>query len=329
MRRTLVEAVNDALHTAMANDDRVMVYGEDVAESGGVFRATDGLKEEFGDDRVLDTPITEIAIVGTGIGLAMYGYRPVVEIQFSGFIPPAFNQLVSNASRIRWRTRGEQSAPMVIRAPYGGGVRALEHHSESLEAAYAHIPGLQVVVPSTPYDAKGLLQSAIDDPDPVLVLEPKRIYRTFREEVPDEQYTVPLGDAVVRREGEDITAISWGASMEATLEAAENLAESEGIDVEVVDLRSLSPLDRETVLDSVRKTRKAAIVHEGPKTGGFAAELIATINEDALMYLESPIQRVTGFDVPIPMLGMEDYYLPNPPRVEEGIKRAIAVEGGV
>lgn len=329
MRRTLVEAVNDALHTAMANDDRVMVYGEDVAESGGVFRATDGLKEEFGDDRVLDTPITEIAIVGTGIGLAMYGYRPVVEIQFSGFIPPAFNQLVSNASRIRWRTRGEQSAPMVIRAPYGGGVRALEHHSESLKAAYAHIPGLQVVVPSTPYDAKGLLQSAIDDPDPVLVLEPKRIYRTFREEVPDEQYTVPLGDAVVRREGEDITAISWGASMEATLEAAENLAESEGIDVEVVDLRSLSPLDRETVLDSVRKTRKAAIVHEGPKTGGFAAELIATINEDALMYLESPIQRVTGFDVPIPMLGMEDYYLPNPPRVEEGIKRAIAVEGGV
>lgn len=327
MKRTLVEAVNDALHTAMADDDRVIVYGEDVAESGGVFRATEGLKEEFGGDRVLDTPITEIGIVGTAIGLAMSGYRPVVEIQFSGFLPPTFNQLVSNASRIRWRTRGEHSAPMVVRAPYGGGVRALEHHSESLEAAYAHVPGLKVVTPSTPYDAKGLLRSAIDDPDPVLVLEPKRIYRTFREEVPDEQYTVSIGEAAVRREGTDVTVISWGASTRETIDAAENLTE-EGIDAEVIDLRSISPIDRETIVESIKKTGKAAIVHEGPKTGGFAAELIATINEEALMYLEAPIQRVTGFDVPIPMLAMEDYYLPNPPRIEEGIKRAVAVEGG-
>lgn len=326
MKRTLVEAVNDALHTAM-DDDRVIVYGEDVAESGGVFRATEGLKEEFGGDRVLDTPITEIGIVGTAIGLAMSGHRPVVEIQFSGFLPPTFNQLVSNASRIRWRTRGEHSAPMVVRAPYGGGVRALEHHSESLEAAYAHVPGLKVVTPSTPYDAKGLLQSAIDDPDPVLVLEPKRIYRTFREEVPDERYTVPIGEAAIRREGTDVTVISWGASTRETIDAAENLTE-EGIDAEVIDLRSISPIDRETIVESVKKTGKAAIVHEGPKTGGFAAELIATINEEVLMYLEAPIQRVTGFDVPIPMLAMEDYYLPNPPRIEEGIKRTVAVEGG-
>jgi len=329
MNLTLVEAVNDALHTAMAEDDRVVVYGEDVAESGGVFRASKGLKDEFGGERVVDTPIAEIAIAGTAIGLAMYGYRPVAEIQFSGFIPPTFNQLVSNASRIRWRTRGQHTAPMVIRAPYGGGVRALEHHSESLEAAYAHVPGLQVVVPSTPHDTKGLLLSAIDSEDPVLFLEPKRVYRSFRDEVPEGHYTVPLGEAAVRREGEDLTAISWGSTMHDTLEAVEHLEAERDVSIEVVDVRTLSPLDRETIVDSVKKTGKAAVVHEGPKTGGFAAELIASINEGALMYLESPIQRITGFDTPIPMLGMEDYYLPNPPRIEEGIKRVLDVEGGV
>ncbi|NHN42889.1 alpha-ketoacid dehydrogenase subunit beta [Halorubellus sp. JP-L1] len=329
MNATLVEAVNDALRVAMADDDHVVVYGEDVAQQGGVFRATEGLKDEYGGERVLDTPITEIAIAGSAVGLAMRGYRPVAEIQFSGFIPPAFNQLVSMASRIRWRTRGELTAPMVIRAPYGGGVRALEHHSESLEAAYAHIPGLQVVVPSTPADTKGLLLSAIRDPDPVLVLEPKRLYRSFRDEVPEGEHTVPIGEAAVRTEGEDITVISWGATMPDTLAAAETLEEERDVSIEVIDLRSISPLDRETVLESVRKTGRAAIVHEAAKTGGFAAELVATINEGALMHLEAPVGRITGFDVPMPMLAMEDFYLPNPPRIEEGIKDVLDGEGGV
>lgn len=329
MNATLVEAVNDALHVAMADDDDVMVYGEDVAQQGGVFRATEGLKDEYGNERVLDTPITEIAIAGSAVGLAMRGYRPVAEIQFSGFIPPAFNQLVSMASRIRWRTRGELTAPMVLRAPYGGGVRALEHHSESLEAAYAHVPGLQVVVPSTPADTKGLLLSAIRDPDPVLFLEPKRLYRSFRDEVPEGEHTVPIGEAAVRTEGEDVTVISWGATMPDTLAAAETLEEERDVSIEVIDLRSISPFDKETVLDSVRKTGRAAVVHEGAKTGGFAAEVIATINEGALMYLEAPVARITGFDVPMPMLAMEDFYLPNPPRIEEGIKDALDGEDGV
>jgi pyruvate dehydrogenase E1 component beta subunit len=319
---TLVEAVNDALHTEMTRDDRVMAYGEDVAEQGGVFRATEGLQEAFGEERVLDTPITEIGIVGTAIGLSMRGYRPVVEIQFSGFVPPAFNQLVQNASRIRWRTRGEHTAPMVVRTPYGGGVRALEHHSESLEGAYGHIPGLKLVVPSTPHDTKGLLIAAIRDPDPVLVLEPKRLYRASRGPVPAEDYTVPIGEATVRRSGTDVTVVSWGAMMEPTLEAAENLAET-GIDAEVVDLRSISPLDRATVIESIKKTGRACIVHEAPKSGGFGAEVIASVQEEAIVYLEAPIERVTGFDVPIPMLAREDLYLPNPPRIEEGVKSVV------
>jgi pyruvate dehydrogenase E1 component beta subunit len=305
-RRTLVESINDALHAEMERDDRVMVYGEDVAQQGGVFRATEGLQDAFGRDRVLDTPLSEIAIVGTAIGLAMYGYRPVVEIQFSGFLAPAFNQLVQNAGRIRWRTRGEHSAPMVIRAPYGGGVRALEHHSESLEAIYAHIPGLTVAMPSTPYDAKGMLSSAIRYPDPVLFLEPKHVYRSFREDVPEGSYDVPLREARTHREGEDVTLLAWGAMVHPTLEAAATLEEESGIDAEVVDLRTISPLDRETVVESVRKTGRAVVVHEAPKSGGFAGELIATINEEALWYLEAPIERVTGFDVPMPLLARED-----------------------
>lgn len=322
-QRTLIEAVNEALHTAMATDDRVVVYGEDVAQQGGVFRATEGLKDEFGGDRVVDTPIAEIAIVGTAAGLAMGGYRPVVEIQFSGFIPAAFNQLVSQASRIRWRTRGERTAPMVVRAPYGGGVRALEHHSESLEAAYAHVPGLQVVVPSTPHDAKGLLISAVRDPDPVLFLEPKLVYRSFRANVPEGDYEVPIGEAAVRREGEDLTVLSYGAMMHPTMEAVDNVVEERGVDVELIDVRTISPLDRETIVESVKKTGRAVVVHEAPKSGGFAGEIIATVNDEALPYLEAPIERVTGFDVPIPMLAKEDYYLPNPPRIEAGIEEVL------
>jgi len=320
---TLVEAINDAHHVAMGADEQVMVYGEDVAESGGVFRATEGLLEAFGGERVLDMPLSEIAVVGTAIGLAIQGKRPVVEIQFSGFLPPAFNQLVQNAGRVRWRNRGEHSAPMVVRTPYGGGVRALEHHSESLEAAYAHVPGLKVVVPSTPADAKGMLLSAIRDPDPVLFMEPKRIYRSFREAVPEGDHEVPLGEATVRREGADVTVIAWGSMLHYALEAAVNLADG-GVEVEVVDLRSVSPLDRDTIVESVKKTGRAVVVHEAPRSGGFAGEVVASINEEALMYLEAPIERVTGYDTPMPMLAREDYYLPNPPRIERAVESVLA-----
>lgn len=319
MQETIVGAINDALHVEMAADDRTVVFGEDVAESGGVFRATDGLKETFGGDRVLDTPLSEIAIVGGAIGLAIYGYRPVVEIQFSGFLPPSFDQLVTHASRIRWRTRGEWNAQLVVRTPYGAGVRALEHHSESLEGAYGHIPGLKVVVPSTPRDAKGLLLSAIRDPDPVLFMEPKHIYRSFREEVPENDYEEPIGKASVRREGKDLTVVSWGAMMEPTTEAVDNL----GVDAEVLDLRTIAPMDAETVVESVKKTGRCVVVHEGPRTSGLGAEIIARINDDALMYLEAPVERVTGFDIPVPLLSMEDYYLPNPPRIETAIERVL------
>lgn len=319
MNATIIQAVNDALHEEMGNDERTLVFGQDVAESGGVFRATEGLKDEFGADRVLDTPLSEIAIVGSAIGLATHGYRPIAEIQFSGFLPPAFDQLVTNASRIRWRTRGELTAPMVVRTPYGAGVRALEHHSESLEAAYGHVPGLKVAIPSTPHDAKGMLISAIRDPDPVLFMEPKHVYRSLREEIPEGTYTEPLGEAAVRQEGDDLTVVSWGAMMHNTLEAVENL----GVDADVIDLRTISPLDRETVLESVKKTGRCVIVHEAAKTGGFGAELMATINDEALMYLEAPVNRVTGFDIPVPLLSMEDYYIPHPPRIEDAITETL------
>jgi pyruvate dehydrogenase E1 component beta subunit len=318
MNATIIEAVNDALHTAMEADDRVVVFGQDVAESGGVFRATEGLRDRFGT-RVVDTPLSEIAIVGGAVGLAAYGYRPVAEIQFSGFLPPAFDQLVTHASRLRWRTRGAWNASMVVRTPYGAGVRALEHHSESLEGAYGHVPGLKVVVPSTPHDAKGLLAAAVRDPDPVLFMEPKRIYRAFREEIPEGAYEVPLGEAAVRREGEAVTVVSWGAMMSPTLEAVEEL----GVDAEVVDLRTVSPLDGQTVVESVKKTGRAVVVHEAPRTGGLGAELVARINDDALLYLEAPVERVTGFDVPVLLLSMEDFYAPTPPRIAAGIERAL------
>lgn len=320
MKATIIEAINDALHEEMGNDERTLVFGEDVAESGGVFRATDDLLEEFGQDRVLDTPLSEIAIVGAAIGLATHGYRPVAEIQFSGFLPPAFDQLVTNASRIRWRTRGELSAPMVVRTPYGAGVRALEHHSESLESIYGHIPGLKVAIPSTPHDAKGMLISAIRDPDPVLFMEPKHVYRSFREEIPDGTYTEPLDEAVVREEGEDVTVVTWGAMMQQTAEAVANL---DGIDCEVIDIRSVSPLDRDTILDSVKKTGRCVVVHEAAKSGGFGGEIIASINDEALMYLEAPINRVAGFDIPVPLLSMEDFYIPHPPRIEKAIEETV------
>jgi pyruvate dehydrogenase E1 component beta subunit len=315
---TLVQAVRDGLRDEMNEDDRVLVMGEDVGKNGGVFRATEGLYDEFGDDRVIDTPLAESGIVGTAIGMAAYGMRPVAEMQFMGFIYPAFDQIVRHAARLRTRSRGRFTCPLVVRAPYGGGIRAPEHHSESTEAFFSHYPGLKVVIPSTPYDTKGLLISAIRDPDPVIFLEPKLIYRAFRGEVPDGPYEVPIGEAAVRREGEDVSVFTYGAMTRPTLEAAEQL-EGE-VSVEVVDLRTVSPLDEETILESFRKTGRAAVVHEAPKSGGLAGEITATIQEEALLYQEAPVKRITGFDTPFPLYALEDYYLPEATRVVEGIR---------
>ena len=319
---TLVQAVRDGLYGEMERNEDVVVMGEDVGKNGGVFRATQGLHEEFGDERVVDTPLAESGIVGTAIGMAAYGMRPVPEIQFSGFMYPAFDQIVSHAARLRTRSRGRYNCPLTVRAPYGGGIRAPEHHSESKEAFYVHEAGLKVVVPSTPRETKGLLTAAIRDPDPVIFLEPKLIYRSFREDVPDESYTVELGEAKVRREGSDVSVFTWGAMTRPTLEAADELAE-EGIDAEVVDLRTLSPMDTDAIVESFKKTGRAAVVHEAPKTGGLAGEIIATIQEEVLLYQEAPITRVTGFDVPYPLYALEDYYLPEPARIKDGIREAV------
>jgi len=318
---TLVQAVRDGLKCELERDDDVVVFGEDVGENGGVFRATQGLHEEFGEERVFDTPLAESGIVGTAVGMAAYGMVPVPEIQFSGFMYPGFDQIVSHAARMRTRSRGRFTVPMTLRAPYGGGIRAPEHHSESKEAFYTHEAGLKVAVPSTPHDTKGLLAAAIRDPDPVVFLEPKLIYRAFREEVPEEPYTVELGDAAVRREGTDVSVFTWGAMTRPTLEAAENLAGE--VDVEVVDLRTLSPMDWDTIVDSFRKTGRAVVVHEAPKTGGLGAEIAATIQEEALLYQEAPVKRVTGFDTPFPLYALEDYYMPEAARIEDGIRETV------
>jgi pyruvate dehydrogenase E1 component beta subunit len=318
---TLVQAVRDGLYSEMSRDDSVVVMGEDVGENGGVFRATQDLIDEFGGNRVIDTPLAESGIVGTAVGMAAYGMRPVAEMQFMGFAYPAFDQIVSHAARLRTRSRGEYTCPLVVRAPYGGGIRAPEHHSESKEAFFVHEAGLKVVIPSTPYDTKGLLASAIRSPDPVIFLEPKKIYREFREDVPTDDYTVPLGEAAVRREGSDISVFTWGAMTRPTIEAADNL-EGE-IDVEVVDLRTLSPLDEETIVESFKKTGRAAVVHEAPKTGGLAGEITATLQEEALLYQEAPVERIAGFDVPYPLYALEDYYLPEAERVEDGIRDTV------
>jgi pyruvate dehydrogenase E1 component beta subunit len=318
---TLVQGVRDGLAAEMLRDESVMVLGEDVGENGGVFRATDGLVDEFGEDRVVDTPLAESGIVGSAIGLATHGFRPVAELQFMGFSYPAFDQIVSHAARLRTRTRGEITCPMVIRAPYGAGIDAPEHHSESTEAFFVHQPGLKVAIPSTPYDAKGMLAAAIRDPDPVVFLEPKKIYRAFREPVPAEPYTVSLGEAAVRREGSDLSVFTYGAMTRPAMVAAEELAGE--IDVEVVDLRTLSPLDRETVVDSFKKTGRGAVVHEGPLTGGMGAEITAILQEEALLYQEAPIERITGFDTPGPLHDLEDYYLPAAVRIRDRLRSAF------
>jgi pyruvate dehydrogenase E1 component beta subunit len=319
---TVVQAVRDGLYSEMREDDDILVLGQDVGKNGGVFRATEGLFNEFGGDRVVDTPLAESGIIGTAVGMAAMGLRPVPEIQFSGFMYPGFDQIVSHMARFRARSRGRFSLPMTLRAPYGGGIRAPEHHSESKEAFYAHEAGLKVAIPSTPYDAKGLLAASIRDPDPVIFLEPKLIYRAFRDEVPQEPYTVPLGEAATRREGDDVAVFTYGAMTRPTLEAAESLAE-EGIECEVIDLRTVSPLDREAIVDAFKRIGRAVVVHEAPKTGGLAGEITSIIQEEALLYQEAPVTRVTGFDVPYPLYALEDYYLPTAARIEDGILEAV------
>jgi len=318
----LVEAINQALMQEMAKDPRVIVLGEDVGLNGGVFRVTDGLQKRFGPDRCIDTPLSESGIIGTSIGLAMAGMRPVPEIQFEGFLGPAYDQICTQAARCRSRTRGAFSCPMTVRVPVGGGIHAPELHSDSPEAIYAHTPGLKVVMPCTPRDAKGLLISAIRDPDPVIFFEPKRVYRSFKEEVPEEEYTIPIGRAKVVNEGSDITVISWGASVFQCIEALDHLPEN--VTVELIDLRTIYPIDIDTISESVRKTGRAVIVHEAPKTSGLGAEISALIQEHCFLFLEAPVQRVTGFDTFIPYYKLENEYLPDAGRVTQGIRDCLA-----
>lgn len=319
---TIADALSLALKQEMAKDPTVMLMGEDVGVGGGVFRISDGLQKQFGEDRVIDTPLAEAGILGTAIGLAMAGMKPICEMQFDGFVYPAFDQLVSHAARMRNRTRGKLTCPLVVRFPYSAGVRALEHHSESMEVYYIHTPGLKVVCPSTPYDAKGLMISAIRDPDPVIFMEPKKLYRAIKEEVPEEEYTIEIGKARVMIEGSDVTVIGWG-SMIPTILKAQNMLAQEGISLEVIDLRTLSPLDTETILESVNKTGRCVIIAEAPRTCGLAAEISALIMEKALFSLQAPVERVTGFDTIVPLLKGEDLYLPNEIRLIAGIKKTL------
>ncbi len=322
---TLIEAVTDALRVEMSADKSVIVFGEDVGLEGGVFRATTGLQRDFGEGRCFDTPISESGIVGAAVGMAVAGLKPVVEIQFSGFAFPAFNQIVSHVARMRNRSRGALTAPMVIRMPYGGGIRAPEHHSESVEALFGHIPGLKVVIPSTPHDAKGLLIAAIRDPDPVIFLEPARAYRAVRQEVPDDGYTVEIGTARIEAEGDELTLISYGAQMiEARLARAALAAE--GRSVELIDLRTIYPFDARTVVESVRKTGRVLAVHEGPQTFGVAAELMATIMEKAFDRLEAPPARLTGPDVIYPMPRGERHYLLTAEHVLAEARKVLSYE---
>ncbi|HSB19346.1 MAG TPA: alpha-ketoacid dehydrogenase subunit beta [Anaeromyxobacteraceae bacterium] len=318
----IIQAVNDALRLEMRRDPNVVVLGEDVGRFGGVFRATTGLYEEFGPDRAIDTPLAEGGIVGTAVGMALYGLRPVPEIQFADFIFPAMDQIVNEVAKYRYRSGGQWSCPLVIRSPYGGGIRGGHYHSQSPEAHFIHTPGLKVVVPATPEDAKGLLLSAIRDPDPVLFFEPKRVYRAARGEVPEGDYTVPIGQARVTRAGHQVTLIAWGSMWHEADQAARE-AEADGIDAEVLDLRSLQPLDVQAVVRSVTKTGRAVVVHEAPRTCGFGAELAALIQERCFLHLEAPVTRVTGYDTPFPYT-LENEYLPRAPRILKALREIVA-----
>ena len=320
---TLVEAVRLALNHALEHDERVVILGEDVGIDGGVFRATEGLWQRFGDDRVRDTPLSETAIAGVSVGLAAQGFRPVAEIQFMGFVYPVIDQMVNHASRLRTRTRGRLSCPMVLRAPYGGGIRAPEHHSESTEAMFAHIPGLRVVVPSSPRKAYGLLLAAIDDPDPVVFLEPKRIYRSIKESLDDTGESLPLDRCFVLREGADLSIVTWGAMTVETLAAAEQLA-LEGVSAEVIDAATLKPVDMEGIVASVEKTGRCVIVHEAAKTCGVGAEIAAGIMERAFLSLLAPVERVTGYDTVMPLPRLESHYLPDTARIVDAARRCLS-----
>ncbi len=315
---TLLQAVNDALRTAMRDDPAVHVFGEDVGVKGGVFLATEGLQKEFGKERCFDTPLSEDGIVGSAIGMAMNGLRPVAEIQFQDFIFPAFDQIVSEAAKLRYRSGGQYSAPLVIRAPYGGGIRGGLYHSQSGEAYFCHTPGLKVVVPSTPYDAKGLLIASIEDPDPVIFLEPKALYRSVKGEVPEGRYTVDLSTVREVREGRNVTVFCYGAMVPVTMKAAEQAAE-QGIEALVIDLRTLLPLDEEAVLDAAKRTGRVVVAHEAPRFCGFGAEISALIAEHAIEYMEAPVVRVTGFDTPFPNT-LEHHYMPDHRRVLDAIE---------
>ncbi len=320
--KLLVEAVNDALHVELARDETVMVLGEDVGRAGGVFRATAGLRERFGPDRCVDMPLAEAGMLGGAVGLCLAGWRPVVEMQYDAFSYPCLDQLITHVGRYRWRTRGAIALPLVVRMPYGGGVRAPELHDDSPETYYVHTPGVKVAIPSTPSDAKGLLAAAIRDPDPVVVLEPKLIYRTARGEVPEGEHVVPLGRARVAREGADVTVVAYGAMVPVAERAADELAGEASC--EVLDLRTLKPLDEEALLASVRKTGRALVVQEAPRTLGYAAEVAAVLAEKAILDLRGPVLRVTGFDVPYPYWQLEDWYMPSPARVVDAVRRLLA-----
>lgn len=316
-KMNMVQAINLALKEEMQRDKNVVILGEDVGRDGGVFRVTEGLLDLYGAERVMDTPLAESGIVGTAIGMAAYGLRPVAEIQFMGFIYPAVDQIFNHAARIRSRCRGRYTIPLVVRAPYGVGIKSPEHHSESSEAHFCHMPGIKVVVPATPYTAKGLLISSIRDPDPVVFLESTRLYRMIKEDVPEGEYILPLGQARVVQEGRQVTVISWGSMLHRAVQAVS------AIDAEVIDLMTLLPFDEETVYKSVKKTGRVVIVQEAPKTGGFGAEISASIAEDAMLYLKGPIKRVTGYDVVLPLPKLEDYYMPTVNRIRKDIEEVL------
>ena len=320
MQLNIIEAINLALKQEMRKDKSVILIGEDIGEDGGVFRVTDGLAKIYGNERVIDSPLSESGIIGTSIGMALTGLKPVAEIQFEGFIFPAIDQLINHASRIRNRSRGRFNCHLVVRCPIGGGIKALEHHSDSQESYYIHAPGLKVVIPSSPYEAKGLLISAIRDPDPVIFFEPKKIYRAIKEEVPEEEYTIPLGKAKIVHEGSDLTMISYGSAIKTCKEIVETASES----IELIDLRTLSPLDTDTIIASVKKTGKVVIVHEAQKTLGFGAEIIARINEKAFFSLQAPIERVTGYDIIVPLPKSEQYYHINKSRIINAVKKVMS-----
>lgn len=319
---TMVSAINHAIDIKLAEDPMVVAYGEDVGVEGGVFRVTEGLQKKYGAHRVFDSPLAESAIVGTAVGMAANGMRPIVEMQFCGFVYPAYNQIISHVARFHNRSRGRYRMPIVIRFPYGGGINALEHHSESMETIYGHIPGIKVVIPSTPYDAKGLLISAIESDDPVIFMEPKRIYRAIKQEVPEEKFSIPLGKAKVLQQGNDLTLIAWGAMVREAQKAIV-MAKKDGISIELIDLRSIYPIDRQTIVESVKKTGRVVIVHEEPLTYGTGAELTAIINEDAFLHLEAPVNRVGGFDTIVPLPRGEHHYIISPEKIYYNILKTM------